>query len=134
MCDEWNQKRNTIQLVKIYNEARQEEINGREPCCFEGHEDPESCVDKAGDRTKVEQAMGVQTTEVKGNIVEGDGDDREYWRPRYMFHWLRAMGGNIKDAYKTFETYRGKESYKQLELEPPKEWMETMNAAKNSRT
>ena len=46
-------------------------------------------------------------------------DEKEYWRPSYMFNWLRAAGWDVKDAYQAFETYRGKASYEQMNLQPP---------------
>ena len=49
----------------------------------------------------------------------GSEREEEYWRPRYMFHWLKAAGWQVKDAYKAFETYKGKASYDQLQLKPP---------------
>ena len=44
---------------------------------------------------------------------------KEYWRPSYMFHWLRCIGGSTEDAYKHFEQYKGRESYEELQLQPP---------------
>ena len=35
-----------------------------------------------------------------------------------MFHWLKAMGGSIEEAYNHFKEYRGKASYTQLGLTP----------------
>ena len=45
--------------------------------------------------------------------------EKEYWRPSYMFHWLKAKGWHVKDAYTAFEQYQGKVSYEQIGLEPP---------------
>ena len=46
-------------------------------------------------------------------------DEREYWRPSYMFHWLKAIGGSIDRAYETFQKYEGKASYTRMGLELP---------------
>ena len=47
------------------------------------------------------------------------GDQVEDWRPSYMFHWPKALGKSIKEAYDAFEEYEGKVSYEQLGLESP---------------
>ena len=44
---------------------------------------------------------------------------REYWRPSYMFHWLKCIGGNVADAYKHFEQYKGQQSHEELQPQPP---------------
>lgn len=44
--------------------------------------------------------------------------DKEYWRPSYMFHWLKATGKRISEAYKAFEEYEGRTSYEKIRLEP----------------
>ena len=49
----------------------------------------------------------------------GTNGDRNYWRPSYMFHWLRAVGGDVEDAYKHFPRYNGKQSYEELQLDEP---------------
>lgn len=56
-----------------------------------------------------------------GNLDNGHqrDEDQQYWRPRYMFHWLRAIGGSIDEAYNHFRDYKGKESHVQLGLEMP---------------
>ena len=36
-----------------------------------------------------------------------------------MFHWLRNIGGEIKDAYKHFRHYKGEQSYKEMQLDTP---------------
>ena len=36
-----------------------------------------------------------------------------------MFHWLKAIGGNVEDAYKQFQSYNGKQSYSELQLDEP---------------
>ena len=46
-------------------------------------------------------------------------DEKEYYRPSYMFNWLRAAGWDLKDAYKAFDMYQWERSYDQLGLEPP---------------
>ena len=46
-------------------------------------------------------------------------DEKECWRPSYMFNWLRAAGWNVKDATIAFEQYQGKNSYEQLNLQTP---------------
>ena len=43
----------------------------------------------------------------------------EYWRPSYMFHWLKHIGGKIEDAYHHFEDYKGMLSYQELNLDVP---------------
>ena len=40
-----------------------------------------------------------------------EDEDREYYRPSYMFHWLRATGRGIQDAYQAFESYEGRNSF-----------------------
>ena len=46
-------------------------------------------------------------------------DPKEYWRPSYMFQWLRCIGASVKESYKHFEKYKGKQSYDELQLQPP---------------
>ena len=46
-------------------------------------------------------------------------DEKECWRPSYMFNLLRAAGWDAKDAYRAFENYQGKRSYEQLNLQLP---------------
>ena len=36
-----------------------------------------------------------------------------------MFHGLKAIGGNMSDAYDHFRNYNGKESYDDLKLSKP---------------
>ena len=53
---------------------------------------------------------------------ENDGGtegDHEFWRPSYMFHWLKSTGKGIHEAYSAFEEYQGRASYEQLGLKSP---------------
>ena len=55
-----------------------------------------------------------------GEVVETlPTDSKEYWRPSYVFHWLKCIGGNGDEAYTHFEQYKGRESYEELQLQPP---------------
>ena len=47
---------------------------------------------------------------------EQEDSDRQYWRPNYMFHWLKETGKQINEAYVAFENYKGKLSYEELGL------------------
>ena len=66
-------------------------------------------------------ASGIKATENKAdeNNKNLNEEDKEYWRPSYMFHWLRAVGRNIDEAYEAFEEYRGRASYEELGLNHP---------------
>ena len=50
-----------------------------------------------------------------------DNDAREYWRPSYMFHWLRSIGRQMIEAYIAFEEYKGRTSYQEMELDKPRQ-------------
>ena len=56
--------------------------------------------------------------EPKGNDSTPE-DDNEYWRLSFMFHWLKAIGGNVGDAHEEFERYKGRASYEEFGLEHP---------------
>ena len=51
--------------------------------------------------------------------VETDEGDKEYYRPSYMFHWLKVSGWQTDEAYQAFENFKGKASYEELGLEAP---------------
>ena len=46
----------------------------------------------------------------------GQDNDREYWWPSYMFHWLQAIGRRTDEAYEAFGEYTGRTSYEELDL------------------
>ena len=48
-----------------------------------------------------------------------EDEEREYWRPSYMFHWLKAIGRPINEAYVALKEYKGKTSYRELNLHKP---------------
>ena len=71
----------------------------------------------------------VETTDEDGDLcqemvkdqhqVNASNSDEEYWRPSYMFHWLKHVGGSIGEAYKHFGQYYVRQSYLELKLETP---------------
>ena len=73
-------------------------------------------IKNPNDNKNLDQAQ--ETNEIEGNDCISK-NDHEYWRPSFMFHWLKAIGGNVKDAYKEFEDYKGRESYEELGLDHP---------------
>ena len=44
----------------------------------------------------------------------------EFWRPSFMFHELKHIGGDISEAYNRFKHYRGRQSYLEIKLDHPK--------------
>ena len=36
-------------------------------------------------------------------------EEKEYWRPSFMFHWQKAIGKNMEEAYEAFQDYKGRE-------------------------
>ena len=60
----------------------------------------------------------ILTTDKKASELQKEELD-QYWRPSYMFHWLKAVGGNVMNAYDHFKDYIGKESYDEMKLDRP---------------
>ena len=61
-------------------------------------------------RTTRSQTDGID------NLIK---EDKEYWRPSYMVHWLRAVGKSINVADEAFDEYKGRASYEELGLKCP---------------
>ena len=58
-------------------------------------------------------------TKVELNTSEPGTEDKEYYRPSFMFHWLKATGRRVDEAYEAFRNYNGKASYEELGLGIP---------------
>ena len=75
--------------------------------------------DRRGDSSEMQKHAQYCTS----GIAIGDGkvqDENNYYRPSYMFHWLKSIGRTISEAYTAFEEYHGKISYRETGLEKPK--------------
>ena len=129
MCDEWNCKRSTVKAMKkhVYTTRVEPEESGS--CWTERREGSRCRTDHAYDDTERTRGSEEQHENVNPGITQHMHDseaavlnmdeEREYWRPSYMFKWLRAIGEDITNASEAFEQYKGKESYKEMGLEPP---------------
>lgn len=126
MCNVWR-----MELQTWYHRTH-EETHIHRPCWNSSRED----LRRREEASHEDAEMTQGRKERHGNLDNDHHryDDQAYWRPRYMFHWLKAMGGSIHEAYRHFKSYNGKESYVQLGLEAPEHGEQESDLAKGHFT
>ena len=75
-------------------------------------------------RLIVQDQLGTKTNLLsqrceQQNEQELEDNDKDYWRPSCMFHWLQSIGRQVSEAYEAFREYNGRASYEELSLEKP---------------
>lgn len=85
------------------------------PCGNWSREDLRRCEESSCENAGMMQGRKDKHGDLDDELLVKEAHD--YWKSRYMYHWLKTMGGNTEEAYHLFRECRGKGSYMLLGLE-----------------